>query len=111
MKVFKMRLDDILDDTIELLIANEKDARFKKFGDLAKSKFQHSKGEDARFLMSDKYKGQVANIEAIKKGHKTRKKNPNYEENIKKAALKRAAWYNNPENKEKFMKKIKNRKI
>lgn len=105
-----MRLDDILDDTIELLIANAECPRFKKFGDLAKSKFQHSKSEDSRFLMSDKYKGKKANIEAIKKGHQTRKKDPNYKEKVKKAALKRAAWYNNPENKEKFMQKIKNRK-
>lgn len=105
-----MRLDDILDDTIELLIANAESPRFKTFGALAKSKFQNSKSEDCKFLMSDMYKGQIGNREANRKGKEKYKQSPNYAEEIKEAAKKRANWYKNPENKKRFMEKIKKRK-
>ena len=51
-----MRLEQILNETLELLLANEQDPRFKNFGALQKSKFQHSKPEEDTFLRSDMYK-------------------------------------------------------
>ena len=105
-----MRLEQILNETLELLLANEQDPRFKNFGALQKSKFQHSKPEEDTFLRSDMYKGTKGNSEAVKKGHIKRKTNPNYKENNKKAAQKRSDWYKSKENKEKFMDAIKRRK-
>lgn len=105
-----MRLEQILNETLELLLANEQDPRFKNFGALQKSKFQHSKPEEDTFLRSDMYKGIKGNSEAVKKGHIKRKTNPNYKENNKKAAQKRSDWYKSKENKEKFMEAIKRRK-
>lgn len=102
-----MILDTIIEQTLDLLMHPE----FKCFGDLQKHRYQMQMTDDEKFLRSDMYKGMIANVEAIKKGHQTRKKDPKYKEKLKKAAQKRAAWYNNPENKEKFMKKIKNRKF
>ena len=81
-----MRLEQILNETLELLLANEQDPRFKNFGALQKSKFQHSKPEEDTFLRSDMYKGTKGNSEAVKKGHIKRKTNPNYKENNKKTA-------------------------
>ena len=79
-----MRLEQILDETLELLIANEQDPRFKNFGALQKSKFQHSKPEEDSFLRSDMYKGTKGNSEAVKRGHIKRKTNPKYKEINKK---------------------------
>ena len=104
-----MRIDDILDETIELIIANMNGGNFKDIGSLRKSEYQHSKGEDDAFLRSDMYKGIKGNSEAAKKGHITRKKNKNYKKDIEKAAKTRSEWYQNAENRAKFLKKIKER--
>lgn len=104
-----MRIDDILDETIELLIANINGGNFKDIGSLRKSEYQHQKGEDDSFLRSDMYKGTKGNSEAVKKGHITRKKNENYKKDIEKAAKTRSEWYKNPENRAKFLKKLKER--
>ena len=37
-----MRIDDILDETIELIIANMNGGNFKDIGSLRKSEYQHS---------------------------------------------------------------------
>lgn len=105
-----MRLEQILNETLELLLANEQDPRFKNFGALQKSKFQHSKPEEDIFLRSDMYKGTKGNPDAVKKGCIKRKANPKYKENNKKAAKKRSDWYKSKENKEKFMEAIRRRK-
>ena len=105
-----MRLEQILDETLELLIANDEDPKFKSFGDLQKSKYQNSITEEERFLKSDMYKGQIGNKEAAKKGHKTRKQNKNYKKDIEKAAKNRSEWYKNPENMKKFKERLKSRK-
>lgn len=105
-----MRLEQILDETLELLIANEQDPRFKNFGALQKSKFQHSKPEEDAFLRSDMYKGTKVNSDAVKRGYIKRKTNPKYKEINKKAAQKRSNWYKSKENKEKFMEAIRRRK-
>ena len=104
-----MRIDDILDETIELIIANMNGGNFKDIGALRKSEYQHSKSEDDAFLRSDMYKGIVGNSEAAKKSHITRKKNENYKKDVEKAAKTRSEWYKNPENRAKFLKKIKER--
>lgn len=102
-----MRLDDVLDYAIELLQHPE----FKNYGAYLKSKYQHEKSEDEIFLRSDMYKGIKGNSEAVKKGHITRKKNKNYKKDLEKAAKTRANWYKDPENKKKFMEKIKQRNL
>ena len=100
-----MRLQQVLDELVELLQHPE----FKSIGALRKSQFQNDKSEDELFLRSDMYKGTKGNSEAVKKGHITRKKNPKYKEDIKKAAEKRADWYKDPENKIKFLKRLEQR--
>lgn len=102
-----MILDVLLTQVLELL----ENPQFKSFGALQKSKFQHSKGEEDAYLRSDMYKGTKADPEISKKGHITRKKRKNYKEENKKAAEKRAAWYKDPENKKKFMEKMKQRDL
>ena len=105
-----MRLEQILDETLELLEAYEEGYSFKTYGDLQKSRYQHSKPEEDRQIRSDMYKNTVGNPEAAKKGWKKRKANvEKNKETTKKAAKKRADWYKNPTNKEKFMRAIKKR--
>lgn len=97
-----MRLEQILDETLELLQHPE----FKSFGDLQKSKYQNSKSEEDRENRRMMYEGMIGNSEAASKGHKKRK---NKEEINARAAKTRANWYNNPENKKRFMEAIKRR--
>lgn len=105
-----MRLEQILDETLELLEAYEEGYNFKTYGDLQKSRYQHSKPEEDRQIRSDMYKNTVGNPEAAKKGWKKRKANVEKDkETTKRAAKKRADWYKNPTNKEKFMRAIKKR--
>jgi len=101
-----MRLQQVLDEAIELLQHPE----FKSYGALQKARYQHSKSEEELFLRSNMYKGSIGNSEATKKGHITRKKNPNYKEDIKKAAQTRSNWYKDPENLKKFKERLKRRK-
>ena len=71
-----MRLDQLLDEVIELLQANEGEHKFKSFGDLQKHKFQMQKYEEnpeEREIRSLMYKGTKGNSEAAKLGHKHRK--------------------------------------
>lgn len=83
-----MRLQQVLDEAIELLQHPE----FKTYGALQKARYQHNKSEDEIFLRSDMYKGSIGNKEAIKKGSESRKK-----------------WYQDPENKKKYLEAIKKR--
>ena len=107
-----MRLQQILDDIYELLLAESEGKHFKSIGALRKSQFQNDKSEDELFLRHDMYAGTVGNPEAAKKCIETRKNKSEEErhEEYKRAAKKRADCYKNPENYEKFMKKVKKRK-
>ena len=102
-----MRLQQVLDDLLEILQAEAEGKHFKSLGALRKSEFQHSKSEDDIFLRSDMYAGTKGNSEAAKKGHITRKKNGTDIISIEKGREKRKNWYKNPENKKKFMNAIK----
>lgn len=106
-----MRIDDILDETIELIIANMNGGNFKDIGALRKSEYQHQKGEDDAFLRSDMYKGcKWEQTDNVKKSHdKRKKKTAENTESVKKASEKRAEWYKDPKNRAKFMKKMKQR--
>ena len=55
------------------------------------------------------YAGTIGNSEAVKKGHETRKKHGIDKITNEKAAAKRKAWYDDPENKKKFKAKIAER--
>lgn len=104
-----MRLQQVLDDLLEMLEAEEEGKHFKTLGALRKSKFQNDKSEDEIFLRSDMYAGRIGNSEAVKKGHITRKKHGIDKVTNEKAAAKRKAWYQDPENKKKFQKIIAKR--
>ena len=105
-----MRLDQLLDEVIELLQANEGEHKFKSFGDLQKHKYQmqkYAENPEAREIKSDMYKGIKGNSEAAKLGHQHRK---NKEEINKRAAQTRKDWYKkHPENYAKFMEAIRKR--
>ena len=101
-----MRLQEVLDEALAMLEHPE----FKTYGALKKSQYQHEMSEDEKFLRSNMYKGTKGNSEAVKKGHITRKKNKNYEKDIKKAAKTRSDWYKDPENMKKFKQRLKDRK-
>ena len=105
-----MRIDDILDETIELIIANMNGGSFKDIGALRKSQYQHSKGEEDSFLRSDMYKGTLAASEASKKAKKDGRCGKTYsKESIEKGRQTRANWYKDPKNRVNFAKKIKQR--
>jgi len=93
-----MILDQVLTMTLELLEHPE----FKNFGDLQKSRYQNSKGEDELFLKSDLLKNTVSS----QKGRKSKR---HTKESYEKSAKTRKNWYSNPENRKKFMQKIKER--
>ena len=97
-----MRLQQVLDDLLEILEAEEEGKHFKSLGALRKSKYQNDKSEDELFIRSDMYAGTVGNSEAVKKGHETRKKHGIDKITNEKAAAKRKAWYDDPENRKKF---------
>ena len=105
-----MRLDQLLDEVIELLEANQGEQKFKNFGALQKHKFQMQKYEEnpeEREIRSLMYKGTKGNSEAAKLGHKHRK---NKDEINKRAAKSRSEWYKkHPENYAKFMEAIRKR--
>ena len=105
-----MTLRDILDQTLELL---EYGGRFKSFGDLSKHKYQTSKPEEDREIRRIMYEGGLGNSEEAKeKTRKTKEKNHKagkYDEAYKKAASRRSDWYKNPENYEKFKKRLQQR--
>ena len=105
-----MRLDQLLDEVIELLQANEGEQKFKSFGALQKHKFQmqqYEENPEIRELKSLMYKGTKGNSEAAKLGHKHRK---NKAEINKRAAKSRSEWYKkHPENYAKFMEAIRKR--
>ena len=102
-------LRQVLDQTLDLLQHPE----FKSFGALQKSRYQHSKGEEDKEIRRIMYKGGLGNSEeALKQASETRKKRRKegkYKESEKKAAENRANWYKDPENYEKFKKKIQER--
>ena len=103
-------LRQILDQTLELL---EYDGQFKSFGDLSKHKYQMSKPDEDKEIRRIMYEGGLGNSkEALKQASETRKKRRKegkYKESEKKAAENRANWYKDPENYEKFKKKIQER--
>lgn len=103
-------LRQILDQTLELLQHPE----FKSFGDLCKSRYQHSKGEEDKEIRRIMYEGGLGNSEEAKEKTRQTKakkhKEGKYDETYKKAASKRSEWYKNPENYEKFKQKLKKRK-
>lgn len=102
-------LRQILDQTLDLLQHPE----FKSFGDLCKSRYQHSKGEEDKEIRRIMYEGGLGNSEEAKEKTRQTKmkkhKEGKYDETYKKAASKRSNWYKNPENYEKFKKKIQER--
>lgn len=93
-----MILDQVLTMTLDLLEHPE----FKNFGDLQKSRYQNSKSEDEIFLKSDLLKNTVSSQRG-RKGKRPSK------ESCEKGAKTRKNWYSNPENRKKFMQKIKER--
>lgn len=103
----------ILDQVLELLVANNGETKFKNFGDLRKSKFQAEMTEEEKDNRRQMYEGCIGNSDAAKRGHKKRKKagkRVNKQIN-QKAAETRANWYKNPENLEKFKKRMKERDL
>lgn len=104
-----MRLSQILDETLELLIANYEDPRFKSFGDLKKHEYQMSKSEEDKDNRRLMYEGQIGNSEAAKKAHHKKRSKGTTEEINKKAAETRAKWYKSLANREKFMEAIRRR--
>lgn len=108
-----MRLAQILEETLELLIANYEDPKFKTFGDLKRHEYQMSKSEEDKQLRSDMYKGTIGNKEAAKKAFETRRKKgeEKLKEINKRAAESRANWYKSEKNKAKFMEAIKQRDL
>lgn len=104
-----MRLQQVLDDLLEMLEAEAEGKHFKTLGSLRKSKYQNDKSEEELFIRHDMYAGTIGNSEAVKKGHITRKKRGTDKITNKKAAATRKAWYQNPKNKEKFQEKIRAR--
>jgi len=107
-----MRLDQLLDEVIELLAANEGECKFKNFGSLQKHKYQMEKyamDPEERNCRSELYKGIKGNSEAAKLGHLHRK---NKDEINKRAAQTRKDWYKkHPENYAKFMEAIRKRDL
>ena len=103
-------LRQVLDQTLELL---EYEGQFKSFGDLSKHKYQMSKPDEDKEIRRIMYEGGLGNSEeALKQASETRKKRRKegkYKESEKKAAENRANWYKDPENYEKFKKKIQER--
>lgn len=103
-------LRQVLDQTLELL---QYEGRFKSFGDLSKHKYQMSKPDEDKEIRRIMYEGGLGNSEEAKKKssatRKKRHKEGKYKESEKKAAENRANWYKNPENYEKFKKKIRER--
>lgn len=107
-----MRLQQLLDETIELLEAEAEGKHFKSIGALRKSQFQNDKSEDELFLRHDMYAGTVGNTEAAKRGVETRNKRSKEvrDAEVEKAAKKRAEWYKDPKNYKKFMASLAKRK-
>ena len=103
-------LRQVLDQTLELL---EYEGQFKSFGDLSKHKYQMSKPDEDKEIRRIMYEGGLGNSkEALKQASETRKKRHSegkYKESTAKAAENRANWYKDPENYEKFKKKIQER--
>lgn len=103
-------LRQILDQTLELL---EYNGQFKSFGALQKHKYQMSKPDEDKEIRRIMYEGGLGNSEEAKQQavatRKARIKAGKYKESTKKAAERRANWYKDPENYEKFKKKIKER--
>lgn len=94
----------VLDEVLDLLQHPE----FKTFGALQKHRYQMSKPAEDKEIRSIMYSGGLGNSEEAKaRSRETRKNNPKNKESNKKAALNRAAWYKNPENRKKFEEQIK----
>ena len=105
-----------LDETLDFLITCLENPKFKSYGDIMKSKFQHSKPEEDRELRKDLYKGTKAVsssnpnnvVENQKKAYK--KKSKEERKKIKeKAAKTRANWYKDPKNYAKFKESLRKR--
>jgi len=105
-----MTLRQILDQTLELL---EYEGKFKSFGDLQKHKYQMSKPDEDKEIRRIMYEGGLGNSEEAKaKARETKlkkRKEGKYDEAYKTAASRRANWYKNPENYEKFKKALQKR--
>lgn len=103
-------LRQILDQTLELL---EYDGQFKSFGALQKHKYQMSKPDEDKEIRRIMYEGGLGNSEEAKaQASQTRKANHKagkYKESTAKAAERRADWYKNPENIQKFKAALKKR--
>lgn len=102
-------LRQILDDVLLLL----ENPEFKTPGDIRKHQYQMSKPDEDKEIRRIMYEGGLGNSEeALKQASETRKKRRKegkYKESEKKAAENRANWYKDPENYEKFKKKIQER--
>lgn len=102
-------LRQILDDVLLLL----ENPEFKTPGDIRKHQYQLSKPDEDKEIRRIMYEGGLGNSEeALKQASETRKKRRKegkYKESEKKAAENRANWYKDPENYEKFKKKIQER--
>lgn len=102
-------LRQILDDVLLLL----ENPEFKTPGDIRKHQYQMSKPDEDKEIRRIMYEGGLGNSEeALKQASETRKKRHKegkYKESEKKAAENRANWYKDPENYEKFKKKIQER--
>ena len=100
-----------LDETLDFLITCLENPKFKSYGDIMKSKFQHSKPDEDRELRKDLYKGTKANPKAVENQKKAyHKKSKEERKRIKdKAAKTRAEWYKDPKNYEKFKESLNKR--
>lgn len=102
-------LRQVLDQTLDLLQHPE----FKSFGALQKSRYQNSKPEEDKEIRRIMYEGGLGNSEEARlqasQTRKKRHKEGKYKESEKKAAENRANWYKDPENYEKFKKRIQER--
>lgn len=102
-----------LDETLDFLITCLENPKFKSYGDIMKSKFQHSKPEEDRELRKDLYKGTKADPKAVENQKKAYKKKSKEErKKIKeKAAKTRANWYKDPKNYAKFKESLRKRDL
>lgn len=100
-----------LDETLDFLITCLENPHFKSYGDIMKSKYQHSKSDEDKELRRDLYKGTKASPEAIKKQKAAyKKKNKAEKKKIHdKAAKTRSNWYKDPKNYEKFKESLEKR--
>ena len=102
-----------LDETLDYLITCLENPSFRSYGDIMKSKFQHSKPEEDKELRRDMYKGIKVDPKKVEKQKASYRKKTKEQrkESMDKAAKLRSNWYKDPENYRKFKESLKKRDL